>query len=211
MTREEKRDVAERLSEKGITDDEIAGALDVPRSTVNYWTKDYHKRIKRTKKELVYDYADKHPKKKLVEVRKMILEEHGLRVPHSSHSDWLRDREKTEAAWSEESGLAPGGTATEDMTYAEYAEGIGAVDTPSTATGKSSTTIEERPTPAAPLPEYICDGYKPNQEGVSEKEFLQTGCLKCKSLQTTGTVGWTIELECRKGHQMCVTGLTRDR
>lgn len=211
LTRAEKQGVAERLYEM-FTDKEIADALAVPRSTVNYWTKMFRERMRRIKKELVFEYADKYPDMSQKEIRAKILENEGVKIPHSSHSDWLRDRPAIEESWSEaEEEPVPSEPPvivpeeSGDRSYGEYLE----------SEGLSAKTVEAMPDTFAPdapgtISAFICDGYAVDK-GISDKEYLQTGCLKCKNNRNTGLVGWDITLECSKGHNMVVTGLKRDR
>jgi hypothetical protein len=213
MTREEKRDVALRLMDK-FTDNEIAAALQVPRSTVNYWTKVKRDEIIRLQKELLFEYMDKYPDLKDVDIRRKILEEHGVEISHSSHHDWKKAREKIEASWSEEETVAieaPLGGADTDMSYAEYLRDKSESGVLSEPDARPVVSAKDTLTPDAPITEYVCDGYDVKQKGVSLKEYLQSGCLKCKNLRTTGLVGWEITNSCTKGHQMVQTGLRRDR
>lgn len=208
MSRQEKRSVAERLTDK-FTDEEIAEALGVPRSTVNYWTKQYRKKIKRIQKALLYEYTDKYPDKNQKEIREMIREEKDTEIPRASQSDWLKPeyRTKTEAAWREEELTPATQPGDGDMTLKEYLQDAGTLSGSVAEPAKEVTS----PTPAAPTLEYICDGYKPKQKGVSDKEYMQTGCLKCKSDQSTPNPGLHHEATCRKGHVTVITGRRRDR
>lgn len=211
MTREEKRRVAELLSDE-YTDQEIADTLGTPRSTVNYWTKVHREAMTRVKQELAFKYADKEPEIKQTAIRAQILEEEGVEIPRSTHSDWLRDREEIEASWVEpeevpvEEAKAESLGGQGDMTLGEYQS--------TQEAGKVGEAVPDSLAPSTVQDAtigYICDGYKPKTKGVSDKEYLQTGCLRCKNLRTSGLTGWEITNECTKGHQMVQTGLKRDR
>jgi predicted DNA-binding protein YlxM (UPF0122 family) len=208
MSREEKRKTAERLSNE-FSDTEIADSIAVPRRTVSDWTKAHRDEMKRLAQELVYKYEDEHPDMKQTEVREKILENEGVKVPRSTHSDWIRDRTEIEASWEEPEPVdieKREEAVPTEMSYEEYQKSKGEV-----ATGDVTTdTLAPTKLPDAALA-YICDGYKPKQKGIPDKEYLQTGCLKCKNLRTSGLVGWEISNECTKGHQMVQTGLKRDR
>lgn len=214
MSRYEKRRVAERLCDK-FTDDEVADALGIPRSTVNYWTKEHREMMKVVSQELVFKYADKYPDMKLTEIRDAILENEGVTVPRSTHSDWLRDRKKIEASWREPEDVSGEAVSPElgaamevsEQTYEQYVQEGGAEVAKVVGPPDSLAPAKA---PDATLG-YICDGYAARVKGITDREYLQTGCLRCKNMRSTGTVGFDITLECGKGHKMVVTGLKRDK
>ncbi len=214
MSREEKRRVAEQLCDR-YSDREIAGALGIPRSTVNYWTKEHREKMRRIAQQVLFEYTDKYPDKSQKEIRELVRENEGITIPRSTHSDWLRDRAKIEASWQEPKpepyDVPPGGTSQDEgMTYEEYEKYIESAQSISTATADSMPDTLAEPIPDASIA-YICDDYEAEQDGIPDKEYLQSGCLLCKCLSRNDTDGKGILLECTEGHRLIITGLRRER
>jgi hypothetical protein len=213
MSREEKHNTVIRLC-FDYSDNEIADALRIPLRTVQYWTKDAKAEHKKLQQQEAFKRIDKG------ESQREVYEDMG--VPRSTMSDWVRDREKIEESWrpvietiiqdEDEEAYAQKQRALPVSSEAVQESLDGSTPSPTIRAdvGRALPSTSKEPIIKEETPSYTCDGFDPD-EGYQRLDYLRVGCLVCKNLRHTPFQGLRIEVECKKGHELNLMKLERER